>query len=151
MDICTSWSHSLLRTFIDVLHMFPDTPVKLLKEVFEALQLCDVIDLLEEGKPRATRSLRPALRLQEMEKLRNPDDRPTSYHSSAAVLIIESQETCHTEGIEKFFKGLNAKSEVTVMSCRNVLEEAREGSYDQFMWNHDFAVLWIGIETQKER
>ncbi|CAH3148375.1 unnamed protein product, partial [Pocillopora meandrina] len=139
MDICTSWSHSLLRTFIDVLHMFPDTPVKLLKEVFEALQLCDVIDLLEEGKPRATRSLRPALRLQEMEKLRNPDDRPTSYHSSAAVLIIESQETCDTEGIEKFFKVLNAKSEVTMMSCRNVLEEAREGSYDQFMWNHDFA------------
>ena len=37
------------------------------------------------------------------------------------------------------------------MSCRNVLEEAREGSYDQFMWNHDFAVLWIGMETQKGR
>ena len=37
------------------------------------------------------------------------------------------------------------------MSCRNVLEEAREGSYDQFMWNHDFAVLLIGMETQKER
>ena len=102
--------------------MFSDTPVKLLKEVFEALQLYDLIDLLEEGKPRATRSLRPALRLQEIEKLRNPDDRPISYHSSVAVLIINFAETCDTEGIEKFFKGLNTKSEVTVMRCRNVIE-----------------------------
>ena len=107
-----------------ILRMFPDTPVKLLKEVFEALQLYDLIDLLEEGKPRATRSLRPALRLQEIEKLRNPDDRPISYHSSVAVLIIDFPETCHTEGIKKFFKGLNTKSEVTVMRCRNVLEAA---------------------------
>ena len=102
--------------------MFPDTPVKLLKEVFEALQLYDLIDLLEEGKPRGTRSLRPALRLQEIEKLRNPDDRPISYHSSVAVLIIDFEEDFDTEGIEKFFKGLNTKSEVTVMRCRNVIE-----------------------------
>ena len=112
-----------LRTspFSEILSMFPDTPVKLLKEVFEALQLYDLIDLLEEGKPRATRSLRPALRLQEIEKLRNPDDRPISYHSSVAVLIIDFEETRDTEGIEKFFKGLNTKSEVTVMRCRNTI------------------------------
>ena len=109
-------------TFSGILSMFPDTPVKLLKEVFEALQLYDLIDLLEEGKPRATRLLRPALRLQEIEKLRNPDDRPISYHSSVAVLIIDFAETCDTEGIKKFFKGLNTKSEVTVMRCRNVIE-----------------------------
>ena len=113
------------RAFNEILSMFPDTPVKLLKEVFEALQLYDLIDLLEEGKPRATRSLRPALRLQEIEKLRNPDDRPISYHSSVAVLIIDFEETFNTEGIEKFFKGLNAKSEVTVMCCRNVIEAAK--------------------------
>ena len=111
-------------TFSGILSMFPDTPVKLLKEVFEALHLYDLIDLLEEGKPRATRSLRPALRLQEIEKLRNPDDLPISYHSSVAVLIIDFAETCDTEGIKKFFKGLNTKSEVTVMRCRNVLEAA---------------------------
>ena len=108
--------------FCEILSMFPDTPLKLLKEVFEALQLYDLIDLLEEGKPRATRSLRPALRLQEIEKLRNPDDRPISYHSSVAVLIIAFAETCDTEGIKKFFKALNTKSEVTVMHCRNVIE-----------------------------
>ena len=108
--------------FSEILSLFPDRPVKLLKEVFEALQLYDLINLLEEVKSRATRSLRPALRLQEIEKLRNPDDRPISYHSSVAVLIIDFAETCDTEGIKKFFKGLNTKSEVTVMRCRNVIE-----------------------------
>ena len=112
-------------TFSGILSMFPDTPVKLLKEVFEALQLYDLIDLLEEGKPRATRSLRPALRLQEIEKLRNPDDRPISYHSSVAVLIINYEKNSDTEGIEKFFKGLNNKSEVTVMHYRNFNEAVR--------------------------
>ena len=123
--IDTSPSPMYIITFCEILSMFPDTPVKLLKEVFEALQLYDLIDLLEEGKPRATRSLRPVLRLQEIEKLRNPDDRPISYHSSVAVLIIDFAETCDTEGIEKFFKGLNTKSEVTVMRCRNVIEAVR--------------------------
>ena len=121
------------RIFSEILSMFPDTPVKLLKEVFEALQLYDLIDLLEEGKPRATRSLRPALPLQEIEKLRNPDDRPISYHSSVAVLIIDFAETCDTEGIKKFFKGLNTKSEVTVMRCRNVIKEV--GSFPQPLEN----------------
>ena len=110
--------------FSKILGMFSHVPVKLFKEVLEALQLYDLIDLLEEGKPRATRSLRPVLRLQEIEKLRNPNDRPISYHSSVAVLIIDGRETCDTEGIEKFFKGLNAKSEVTVMRCRNVMKAA---------------------------
>ena len=110
-------------TLSGILRMFPDTPVKLLKEVFEALQLYDLIDLLEEEKSRATRSLRPALRLQEIEKLRNPDDLPISYHSSVAVLIINYEKNSDTEGIEKFFKGLNNKSEVTVMHYRNFNEK----------------------------
>ena len=129
-QICQSFGidislfYSWASAFREILGIFPDTPIKLLKEVFEALQLYDLIDLLEEGKSRATRSLRPVLRLQEIEKLRNPNDRPISYHSSVAVLIIDGQETCDTEGIEKFFKGLNAKSEVTVMRCRNVMKAA---------------------------
>ena len=126
--IDTSPSPMYIITFCEILSMFPDTPVKLLKEVFEALQLYDLIDLLEEGKPRATRSLRPALRSQEIEKLRNPDDRPISYHSSVAVLIIDFEEAFDTEGFEKFFKGLNSKSEVTVMRCRNVIEAAKSSS-----------------------
>ena len=62
-QICQSFGmdssqfYSRNSVFIEILGMFPDTPVKLLKKVFEALQLYDLIDLLEEGKPRATRSL----------------------------------------------------------------------------------------------
>ena len=106
----SSQFYSRNSVFIEILGMFPDTPVKLLKEVFEALQLYDLIDLLEEGKPRATRSLWPALRLQEIEKLRNPDDLSISYHSSAAVLFIDSMETCDTEGIKKFLKILTLRA-----------------------------------------
>ena len=147
IQICESFGMDILlfysptRKFREIFRMFPDTPVKLLKEVFEALQLYDLIDLLEEGKPRATRSLRPALRLQEMKKLRNPDDRPISYHSSAAVLIIDGFETCDTEGIEKFFKGFNTKSEVTVVRCRNSLEEIfRPTEWEHFLPR--FPGLW---------
>ena len=136
MDI--SWFYSRTRKFSGILSMFQYTPVKLLKEVFEALQLYDLIDLLEEGKPRATRSLRPALRLQEIEKLRNPDDRPISYHSSIAVLIINNQQTCNTEGIEKFFKGLNTKSEVTMMCFGNDPKEANGTLGKMFGRKRDF-------------
>ena len=111
--------------FSKILDMFSHVPVKLFKEVLEALQLYDLSDVLDEGKPRAIRSLRPLLSLREIEKLRNSRDRPISYHSSVAVLIIDGRETCDTEGIEKFFKGLNAKSEVTVMRCRNDIEAAK--------------------------
>ena len=111
--------------FSKILGIFSHVPVKLFKEVLEALQLYDLSDVLDEGKPRAIRSLRPVLSLQEIEKLRNSRDRPISYHSSVAVLIIDGRETCDTEGIEKFFKGLNAKSEVTVMRCRNDIEAAK--------------------------
>ena len=110
--------------FSKILGMFSHVPVKLFKEVLEALQLYDLSDVLDEGKPRAIRSLRPVLSLQEIKKLRNSRDRPISYHSSVAVLIMDGRETCDTEGIEKFFKGLNAKSEVTVMRCRNVMKAA---------------------------
>ena len=109
------------RTEMEIFNLFPDTPLKVLKEVFEALQLYDLVDLLEEGKPRTRRSLRPALSLQEIEKLRDPAGLPTSYHSSAAVLIIhEGEENSSTEGIGNFFKGLNVKSEVTVIQCRDM-------------------------------
>ena len=115
---------------IDIFNLFPDTPVKVLKEVFEALQLYDLIDLLEEGKPRTRRSLRPALSLQGIEKLRDRAGRPTSYHSSAAVLIIDaSEENSSTEGIGNFFKGLNVKSEVTVIQYREMLNTYRDLYY----------------------
>ncbi|PFX26328.1 hypothetical protein AWC38_SpisGene9041 [Stylophora pistillata] len=106
--------------FGKIVSMFLETPVKVLQEVFEALQLYDLIDLLEEGKPRTTRLLRPALPLQEIEKLRNPGDLPISYHSSVAVLIIDFSVTSDTVGIEKFFKGLNRRSETKIAAIFQV-------------------------------
>lgn len=101
-----------------IFELFPDTPVKLFKDVVEALHLYDLVDLLPE-KPQPVRSLRPALSLQEMEKLRKTNDhRPTTYHSNVAVLVITDEANSDTEGIERFFKGLSSKSDVTVFEWR---------------------------------
>lgn len=70
----------------DIKEFFPDTPVKTLKDVFEALQLYDLVELLDKiTKPRA---LRPALPLKEIEKLPSANNRPTKIYTKAEVLII---------------------------------------------------------------
>ena len=104
---------------LDIFDLFPETPVKLLKDVLEALQLYDLVEVLSE-KPQKARSLRLALPLEEIEKWRKTaDSRPTTYHSSAAVLIIADKENSSAEGIEHFFKGLSSKSDVTIIDCNN--------------------------------
>ena len=57
-------------TISDVLEniseFFPDTPIKLLKDVFQALELHDLVEILERAlKPR---TLRPTLPLKEIKK-----------------------------------------------------------------------------------
>lgn len=99
---------------------FPDTPVKLLKEVFEALRLYDLVELLEKvTKPR---TLRPALSLKEIEKLPNVSDRPTKFYSKVQVLIIEYSDSAarddDAERIGSFFKGLNPLSQVTTLRAK---------------------------------
>ncbi|KAL9959128.1 hypothetical protein ACROYT_G036216 [Oculina patagonica] len=115
-------SHRL--SSVDLFDYFPDTPVKLMKEVFKALQLYDLVDLLEKSrKSHPARSLRIALPLHEIEKLRKTAERPTTYHSSAAVLIIDACRWNYgTQGINSFFKDLNSKSEVTTIKCRTTEE-----------------------------
>ena len=49
-----------LRLHFDIEILFLETPLKLLKDVFDALQLFDFVDLLEKEKPR---TLRPSLPL----------------------------------------------------------------------------------------
>ena len=116
---------SKVRSVKYIFDLFPDTPVKLLKDVLEALQLYDLVDLLPE-KPQKARSLRLALPLQEIEKLREIDGRPTTYHSSAAVLIIADKENSSTGGIKNVFKHLNSKSDVTIIDCNNASRMQRE-------------------------
>ncbi|XP_020616562.1 uncharacterized protein LOC110054557 isoform X3 [Orbicella faveolata] len=105
---------------MNIFKLFPDTPVKLFVDVLEALQLYDLVDLLSEI-PQPVRSLRPALPLQEIEKLRKTTDpRPTTYHSNVAVLIITGEKNSFSEGIERFFKGFGSKSDVTVFEWKRL-------------------------------
>ena len=99
--------------------IFPDTPVKLLKEIFEALKLYDFAEFLEKAtKPR---TLRPALQLKEIEKLSSVSNRPTKVYSKAKVLIVdvcEAHETSADNDVEtagSFFKAQNSRNEVTTL------------------------------------
>ena len=106
--------------------IFPDTPVKLLKEVFEALKLYDFAEFLEKAtKPR---TLRPALPLKEIEKLSSVGNRPTKVYSKAKVLIVDVCEACETsadndvETVGSFFKAQNSRNEVTTLKTDSFKE-----------------------------
>ena len=95
--------------------LFPDTPVKLLRDVFEELQLHDLVEFLEKVKPR---TLRPSVPLKEIRKFLNASERPTKFYSKAEVLIIaytdnsDAVDTCF-ENIGSFFEGLHSRSQIT--------------------------------------
>ena len=114
-----------LHRSLNIFELFPNTPVKLFKDVLEALQLYDLVELLEEPqKPQPVRSLRPGLPLQDIEKLRqSTDPRPTTYHSNVAVLIVTDEKNHDTEGIERFFKGFSCKSDVTVYEWKTQVQK----------------------------
>ena len=114
-------SYPAFRSLIpSMLHYFPDTPVKMLLDVVEALQLYDLVDLLNQAmsRQRSVGSLHLALTLDEISKLRNPENRPASYHSRAAVLIFTEDEhdACVIQ-VAKFFKDLDNGSKVTIIRC----------------------------------
>ena len=120
----------------NIRNIFPDTPVKMLKEVFEALQLFDFAELLEKAtKPR---TLRPALPLKEIEKLSNVSNRPTKVYSKAKVLIIELCEGPQTaadndrndaERVGSFFKALNSQNEITTLTSNHLKKSIVELDY----------------------
>ena len=106
--------------------IFPDTPVKLLKDVFEALKLYDFAEFLEKAtKPR---TLRPALPLKEIEKLSSVSSRPTKVYSKAKVLIVDVCEACESsadsdvETAGSFFKAQNSQNEVTTLKTDSFKE-----------------------------
>ena len=125
----------------EIKNLFPDTTVNVLKECFEVLQLYDLVEILEKVKPR---SLRPAVSPEQIEKLRGADDRPTKYHSNVAVLVVDFTveedivEREDAEKIETFFKDLNSRNEVTIISSsrdnRNAVREMKEINYRLMMY-----------------
>ncbi|PFX26307.1 uncharacterized protein LOC111329179 [Stylophora pistillata] len=133
-----------------IFDLFPDTPVKLLKEVFEALQLYDLAELLEKDKPR---SLRSALPLEEIKKLRQCSDRPTVFHSQVAVLIIDdAKENASVKNIISFFKDLSSDSKTDVVSLESLQKamkitgELEERKLFEKQWNR----RWKNLKAMKE-
>ena len=96
-----------------IAHSFPNIPVDLMRQCFEALQMYDLVDLLE--KAVKTSSLRPVLSSGEVETLRT-GNLPTKSHNNVVVLVVnESADKDLNQKIEGFFKELNSQNDVTVI------------------------------------
>ena len=102
---------------------FPNTPVDLIRQCFEALQMHDLVDFLEKAvKPI---SLPLILSAGEVETLRT-GNLPTKSHNNVVVLVVNDSADKHlNQKIVGFFKELNSQNNVTVIgsSCS---EENRE-------------------------
>ena len=110
-----------MRNFSSIFQLFPDTPVTMLKDVFEALQLYDLLELLEIKSIHSHRSLQLAYTLDEIKKLNGVADLPTTYHSCGAVLIITDDENVSTaSAIKTFFTDLDNKSDVTEILTQGI-------------------------------
>ena len=102
-------------------HNFPNTPVDLMRQCFEALQMYDLVDLLE--KAVKTSSLRPVLSSGEVETLRT-GNLPTKSHNNVVVLVVnDSEDKDLNQKIEGFFKELNSQNDVTVIGSKEKLQE----------------------------
>ena len=88
---------------------FPNTPVDLIRQCFEALQMNDLVAFL---KPI---SLRPVLSPGEVETLRT-GDLPTKSHNNVLVLVVnDSTDKDLDRTMKEFFKELNSQNNVTVI------------------------------------
>ena len=107
-----------------IAHRFPNTPVDLMRQCFEALQMYDLVDLLE--KAVKTSSLRPVLSLGEVETLRTGNI-PTKSHNNVVVLVVnDSADKDLNQKIEGFFKELNSQNDVTVIGSSGSEEKLKE-------------------------
>ena len=106
--------------FLPMEDFFPDTPVSVLKECFEALRLHDLAEILAKVKPRA---LCPALSPDQVEKLQLGDRRTKNYSKMAALVVNVSSEKDTAKMIETFFKDLNPRNEVGVIPFTNLREK----------------------------
>ena len=120
--VIQSLQPSRLSSFSTIVRLFPDTPVTMLKDVFEALQLYDLLELLEiKSAIKPLRSLQLAYTLDEIKKLNGVADLPTTYHSCGAVLIITDDENVSSSSaIKTFFTDLDNKSDVTEILIQGI-------------------------------
>ena len=107
-----------------IAHSFPNTPVDLMRQCFEALQMYDLVDLLE--KAVKTSSLRSVLSSGEVETLRT-GNLPTKSHNNVVVLVVnDSADKDLNQKIEGFFKELNSQNDVTVIGSSRSEEKLKE-------------------------
>ena len=93
----------------------------MLKDVFEALQLYDLLELLEIKSIKPHSSLQLAYTLDEIKKLNGVADLPTTYHSCGAVLIITDDENVSSGyAIKTLFTDLDNKSDVTEILAQDI-------------------------------
>ena len=114
--ICQSFGITGEVTADAIFKSFSDFPLYLLRDIFEALELLDLVELLDkEMKPSTSRSRRSFLMLNEIRKLTNTDSHPVTFHSKAAVLIVTTEEhnPIDIEAVQ-FFKDLNLDSTVSI-------------------------------------
>ena len=118
-----------------IAHSFPNTPVDLMMQCFEAFQMYDLVDLLE--KAVKTISLRPVLSSGEVETLRT-GNLPTKSHNNVVVLVVnDSADKDLNQKIEGFFKELNSQNDVTVIGSsrsEEKLKEMRDLKRNQMDW-----------------
>ena len=115
-------SFGISKTPLNIFRLFPDTPVTMLKDVFDSLQLYDLLELLESKSAiKPHRSLQLAYTLDEIKKLDGVADLPTTYHSCGAVLIITDDENVSSaSAIKTFFTDLDNKSDVTEILIQDI-------------------------------
>ena len=111
-----------LWNFSSIFQLFQDTPVTMLKDVFKALQLYDLLELLElKSAIKPHSSLQLAYTLDEIKKRNGVADLPTTYHSCGAVLIITDDENVSSaSAIKTFFTDLDNKSDVTEILTQEI-------------------------------
>ena len=113
---------SRLSSFSSIVRLFPDTPVTMVRDVFEALQLHDLLELLESKSAiKPLNSLQLAYTLDEIKKLNEVAYLPTTYHSCGAVLILTDDENVsNASAIKTFFTDLDSKSDVTEILIQDI-------------------------------
>ncbi|XP_074612538.1 uncharacterized protein LOC141866889 isoform X2 [Acropora palmata] len=131
----------------DLGELFPDTPIKLLINVCQALQLNDLVELLEKAaKPR---TLRPALPLEEIAKLPSDSKRPTTFYGKVKIVFVgDGEETFDTIG--NVFKKICPGSKIS-RSKPDVDLSQFQRSFGLDMERHNIVLQIREVEYYEER
>ena len=140
------------RGFRTIFTLFPETPVKMLKDVFEALQLYDLSELLDIESMKTHGSLQLAYTLDEIKQLNGVADRPTTYHSCGAVLIItDDDKVSNASEIKTFFTSLDNKSDVFEVITDVTTWRHLEKEFEELKMKTFARVRYFGLLAEDEQ